>query len=88
LCTSDQNAWQTTISDRLATGNTDANDPNTQRSITTAVTTPAPGHKDVDWKGFGKKTITGIPFTTDFTLKCPTGQTETKRVQVTTSQEG
>lgn len=57
------------------------------RTILTSVQNVAPGHLNTDQKGFGKKTFK-ISHTTDFTINCGgVGHAETKRVQVTKSDE-
>ena len=57
------------------------------RSILTTIQNVAPGHGSTDQRGFGKKTFK-ITHTTDFTIDCGgAGHMETKRVQVTKSDE-
>lgn len=88
LCNDAQLAYEAAMNTRLTTESTDTNDPNTSRPIVTAVQTVAPGHMDVDWKGFGRKTFTEVPYTTDFTYQCSPTNKETKRLRVTKTQEG
>ncbi len=91
-CTAAQLAASTTLNAILSSTNTDLNDPDTSRSIITAITSPAPGHKDsdtpiiiADYKALGKKSIP-IRYTTDITLNC-NGIKETKRIKVTRNEE-
>jgi hypothetical protein len=70
----------------IATTNTDSNDPNGVRPITTAVNTVAPANVGGNWKAVGKKTFT-ITGTTDFVADCGAGNKATVRVRVTSSGE-
>lgn len=91
-CTAAQTAAGVALNAILSSANTDPNDPNTSRAMTTAITRPAPGHKDsdtplivADYKAIGKKSIP-IKYTTDLTYNC-NGTKETKRIRVTKSEE-
>jgi hypothetical protein len=85
-CTAAQTAFQNTLDTMLANESTDANDPHTSRSIPVAVKNLAPGELDTTFRALGKKTFK-VKFTTDITYSCGPGLKETKRIQVTTSQE-
>lgn len=85
-CSAAQLAETSSLNAILNTTTTDNNDPNTSRNLQTAVKTVAPGHMGTDWKALGKKTLS-IRYTTDFTYDCGGANKETKRVQVTHSEE-
>jgi hypothetical protein len=92
-CGPDQLAASTTLNALISTAVTDANDPaGGNRSVNTAITSPAPGHKStdspvvtVDYKALGKLTLP-IKYTTDLTYQCGTVK-ETQRIRVTKSGE-
>ncbi len=87
-CSAAQNTYNTELSTQLL-GNTDPSSPGGSVPIATSVTTVTPGN--TDFRAIGKKTITNIKYTTDFTLSCESASgviSETKtRVFVTKNEE-
>ncbi len=92
-CSALQLAASSTLNAILNATTTDPNDPATSRNLQTAIKTVAPGHKDndvpiinLDWKALGKKTLQ-IRYTTDLVYDCGASGKETRRIQVTRSEE-
>jgi hypothetical protein len=86
-CNVGQAAEQVRLSAILAATTTDSNDPfGPSRNLQSAVKTVAPGHTTTDFKALGRKTLS-VKYTTDFTYDCGVRGKETKRVQVTRSEE-
>jgi hypothetical protein len=86
ICTAAQTKGEADLNARLATEKTDTTDPNTSRSIATAVTKVAPGHINTDWRAYGTKTL-AVGNTTDFVYDCGSGNKVTARVLVTKGEE-
>jgi hypothetical protein len=93
-CSQEQKDYEKGINDILSSPaeETDGNDPNGKRNLRTSLRNFAPGHSPTDnptdYKALGKKTVRQIRYTTEFTAACQTGTKETKRVNVSTSNEG
>jgi hypothetical protein len=85
ICTDEQTAGANVLNAKISSENTDVDDPNTSRPITSAVKTIAPGHESTDHKALGKKTFS-IANSTDFTVRCG-ATTATTRVRVANSSE-
>ena len=90
VCSQSQRLSEQSLNSKIASENTDANDIYSiagPRSIVNAFQNVAPNHASTDQKAYGKKTFK-IAHTTDFTINCGgVGHMETKRVQVTQSNE-
>jgi hypothetical protein len=88
-CNQTLTSYQAELNAMIQSGRVDqvAGSQTTPRTIASSISTVTPGHETTDQKAIGKKTLSSVQGTTDFTIDCGGNKKASTRVRVTSSKE-